>query len=71
MMDRTDDDNTPHGRTVEDEAVEMGGETTAAATGPTEIDAARGETNGASDVPSVGADTMVKVADEPDSKTER
>lgn len=63
-------------RSVEDEAkladLELAGETTAAATGSTEIAAATGETAGESsghDRP-VGADTMVKVAEDSDSKRE-
>lgn len=66
-MDRISDDSGRAAERAEDEAVDMAGETTAAATGPAEIGAATSETDGASVAPPVGADTMVKVADESDS----
>jgi hypothetical protein len=47
--------------------VESGGETTAAATGPAEIGASLGETVDNSNARPVGADTLVRVAGEPDS----
>jgi hypothetical protein len=53
----------------EADIVESGGETTAAATGSAEIEAATGAHSGesAGNARPVGADTRVKVAGEPDS----
>jgi hypothetical protein len=50
--------------------VEMGGETTAAATGAAEIGAAKSDASDESSARPVGADTMVKVAGEQDSTEE-
>jgi hypothetical protein len=67
MADRGEEESAAAAESVEDEALETGGETTAAATGPAEIGAAAGKANGATNAPPVGADTMVKVAGETDS----
>lgn len=57
----------------EADMVEMGGETTAAATGAAEVGAASGNAANESTDNSrpVGADTMVKVSGETDSREER
>jgi hypothetical protein len=57
----------------EADIVEMGGETTAAATGTAETGAAKGDADGdsAGNASPVGAGTMVKVSGETDSSEER
>jgi hypothetical protein len=64
--DRADAGSTEGGSGIGD--VEAAGETTAAATGMAERGAAIGDTTGDTITEPVGADTMVKVADGPDSK---
>ena len=65
-MEPDKNDDARDAASNEADIVESGGETTAAATGTTEIGAATGaEANeGAGGVRPVGADTMVKVAGE-------
>jgi hypothetical protein len=69
--DKTDDERADAGSTEGESGVgdvEAAGETTAAATGVAERGAAIGETTSDTNTEPVGADTMVKVADTPDSK---
>jgi hypothetical protein len=64
-------DETARREFAESEAdmVESGGETTAAATGPAEVGAAKDTTGESTDNNRpVGADTLVKVAGEPESE---
>jgi hypothetical protein len=71
--DKTDDATDSGSAGSGADIVESGGETTAAATGSAERGAATGGANreNVGDARPVGADTMVKVAGEPQSTEER